>query len=346
MNTKAIIDEHLIINDEYEQDLITRILKRMSRDIASIYDATKRNSDSEVCRIINSTTQPEEYIEEYVGGFDDSNTGKILLFLSKLPVISRQISQKHEEENMSGIAQIIAREKVDEYTSKLFNAGYKRLYKDMGEDFVAKHLYYECEKFIDALVLEYKQDLTPMINVNNLVYDDIFYLRRTCINLANNNENKSIAECIDCDKDCTYIHCNILNKKVVQENNLHEYKRCIALLDAKLNNQIIPQDQLKRIGRDDLSEMVKKVCLKNFDDAVLSKKILFQCNPKIFSIISAERFDKILKRRYNQKDYEKDKDIYLMLHSGIDFSLFTGDELLKNIAKINEAYTGNGESSK
>ena len=75
------------------------------------------------------------------------------------------------------------------------------------------------------------------------------------------------------------------------------------------------------------------------------KKIDLTDNNKLFSIISAERFGKIVKRRYNGKGYEKDKDIYYMLLVGINPNeMFHGDNLIETIEKVKQAY--NNENSK
>ena len=338
MTESNIIKNHLIVNDEYEIDLITRILKRMNKDIFSIYNAVKRESHDAVEEIINTTAGIIKNIDEYVGGVDDSNTSKILLFLNKLPIIANEICQEVEEEqeNLNGVNVLIARDNVNKYMKKIFLAGYDRLYKFQGKEQVATYLYYECEKFIDAMVLEFKEDISQMIDENNLVYDDLYYVRRLVKNKENANDNTIPIPCVGCDTNCK--RCKHFPDKEQHQAHTDKYRKLSKILDERLETGAVSEEIRTLNDRDHLERLVKKVVLIEKPENGGHKPIQFKCNPKIFSIISAERFDKILRRRYNLKDYKKDRDIYYILHHGIDVSMFTGDKLLSNIETIHDAY--------
>jgi len=338
MDVNAIINKNLIINDEYERDIIFRIIDKIGKDIASIYNAVSRDSGKSLELTINDTKTLKNEISEYVGGIDDSNTGKILLFLSKLPVIANDIaSQIEKEKNQNnGINTIVSRDNVDVYIKNLFLCGYEKLYQYQEKRQVATYLYYECEKFIDALVLEFKKDISYMIDPDNMVYDDIYLIRRLIKNRENELDNYTPPACVNCDTNCN--HCKHLPEKDSIRSETDSCIELIKIIDKKLQNQPVDDEVKKLYTGNKLHELVKNIISLEPDGK--HKDIQFKCDPKIFSVISAERFEKIIKRRYNDVEaYGKDRDIYYILKNCIDSRVFTGDELLSDIDKIYEAYT-------
>ena len=348
MDNITLIDKYLIVNNEYEVNAINQILEMIERDISFIY----MNERSGLNLTINKASELAEEVSgnlvDYVNGFDDSNAGEILLLLSKLPLIANNICLNIEKNTdlMNGITQISARDKVDAYMKKVFNSGYQALYHDLNDKQIGVNLYYQCEKFIDALVLEFKQNILPMIDNENLVFDDIFYFRRYLINLMNNNENYEFFECSNCSRDdCTYTLCSVL-PKVKSHNETHDtLNKQINFLNKLIDGQNVSEQQINALGNSKYAQMIKNLMsVAGKESSEEHKKIKFIGKPKIFSIISAERFEKILKRRYTGEAYEKDNDIYYMLITGINpYEEFQGDELLVNIKKIYEAY--NNEQS-
>lgn len=343
MDTVKLLDECFVANNEYEINLIAQIIDYMYKDISNIYLKERSGNGYSSSRVVNLSNNVKTEVENYVQGFDDTNAGEILLFLSNLPKVSELICNDIEKqcEDISGIEQLSARDKVDMYMKEVFNAGYKALYDGVDEKQIGVNLYYQCEKFIDALVLEFKQNLLPMIDKENLVFDDILYYRRHLINLANNNENFSFVACEKCNRDdCTsYTVCSELPRVTNHQNLLKKYKKQIYLLDKKIEDGAIsPEDYLSISTGDDWS-LIKKLVNIEYPKDNSHKKVQFNGQHKIFSIISAERFEKILKRRYTGEAYEKDKDIYYMLSVGIDANeIFSGDNLLKKVNDIHLAY--------
>lgn len=345
MNNIALIEKHLIVNNEYEATIINQILEMMKRDIEVLYMNERSGQNMTSQRAEELAEEIKINICDYVMSFDDTNAGEILLFLSKLPAIANDMCLDIENniDEINGITQISARDKVDSYMKQVFECGYETLYGELNDKQIGVNMYYQCEKFIDALVLEFKQNVSPMIDKDNLVFDDLIYYRRLLINILNNNENYEFIECNDCKRDdCTYTLCSVL-PKVKYHNETHaNLTKQIQLLNQLINGDGITEKQFNNLGNNKHDEMIKRfVNIANNPSINEHKKIEFVGHPKIFSIISAERFEKILKRRYTGEAYEKDKDIYYMLSVGIEpREVFNGDNLLKNIKDIHEAYSG------
>ena len=348
METITLLDNYLITNNEYESTLLMQILEHVKNDIQAIYMKERTGRGFSKNQLVEMTEDVKESVIDYVQGFDDTNAGEILLFLSNLPKIANEISENIEEhDEMSGINQISARDKVDYYMKNVFEYGYKTLYSNVDDKQIGVNLYYQCEKFIDALVLEFKQNLMPMIDKNNLVYDDIIYLRRHLINLSNDKENYSFVECNNCTReDCVaYTVCDTLSRVKAHEKLHKKYKQQIELLDTKLQNGFLSSEDYLKFGEGEDWSLIGKLVKLNPDTDNGNKQIQFTGHHKIFSVISAQRFEKILKRRYNGDAYEKDKDIYYMLRTGINpDELFDGDSLLEKVNDIHLAYSGNENS--
>ncbi|MBQ9790449.1 MAG: hypothetical protein IJW24_02520 [Clostridia bacterium] len=339
MDIKTIIDEHLIVNSADDEFVFSNVVSQMYRDIVAMYDASKRKSEFAMNKIIRDADVVKKFIVEYVGcGCDDANMGKTLLFLSKLPAIAEIIEDEIEDSrsDIKGVDQIVARDNVDKYVRELFVAGYKRLYAYEDRKQIGYHLYYECEKLIDMLVLEFKKDIEHMIDPENLVYDDLYYVRRMIKNRENALSNNEIRECVDCDKNCNY--CKTFPERKALSSSLAECRELLAILDKKIMDGFVPEEDLARLRNGGNGGLVKKVCMLA-PEGFEHKKIGYKASPQRLSIISAQRFEKILKRRYNSEAYRKDKDIYYILYHGIDAKeIFTGDTLLDDLDELYASY--------
>ena len=349
MNSLDLVKSNLITNDEYEENLLACIIDRISQDIFNLYLNAKKGERYTSEDIKKLTKEAKDLVSEYIYCIDDTNVGEILLLLSKLPSISNQICREIEKENnYSGVSQIIAHDCVDEYMGEIFKSGYDTLYENNDNKKIGINLYCECEKFVDALVLEFKQNLEPMINQSNLVFDDIIYLRRTLENLANRNDNYSFDECNTCKRDdCTYTMCSVLSRKNSHEQELYRYRKQIKVIDDMLKDGYISKENRQLLGNSKHDDLIRKLEAVAGNERIdKHKTIQFTGHSKIFSIISAERFGKILKKRYTEEAYLKDKDIYYMLLTGINpQEVFSGDSLLSKIEDIKNVYS-DSESSK
>ena len=337
MSPEELISKHLIVHDDYEYDMLVQIVSQMMHDIGSIYAAVKSGSKVKVSQKKLGEGGASDCIRDFASRIDESNTSGILLFLTKLPVIAREIVDFYCNDRGNGYTHIELENRTMSYLKDLFMAGYDEVIK-LGEKQLLINLYIECEKFIDALVVELKSDISPMIDFKKPTRDDLMYLRRLLKNIINCNEQTRKNECAECAKDdCLY--CNVQALKAGLDKNTKSNELLIDILEKKLKGETITEEMFATIPS---SEYKKHV--KHFVSAELSgghKKIVFMGQPENFSCISAERFGKILKKRYNDLGYASDRDIYYMLANGIDAqSVFFGDDLMKNIHLLYEAYTG------
>ncbi len=345
MDIKKIVDEYLIVNSADDEYVYNTVVSRMAEDISAIYAATCNGSELSLKKITHNNGFLKKLIQEYVGcGCDDSNMGKTLLFLRSLPAIADHIENNIEKanSNISGTEHIVAKDNVDQYVQDLFIAGYNRLYKYEDRAQIGYHLYYECEKLIDMLVLEFKKDISKMIDENNLVYDDLYYVRRMLKNQENHLSNVEIEACVDCDSNCKW--CKTFPERHSMNESLNMCRDYLAILDKKIMTGSVDQKDLQKIKDSSTGRMVRTVCTLE-PDKFEHKKIHYSASPQILSITSAQRFEKILKRRYNDEAYRKDKDIYYILANGIDAkNIFMGDALLDDLDQIYRSYEKSNES--
>lgn len=339
MNKKQIIQKYLLSSNAYDSELLQNLLDLIEDDIKKIYTHPQKNK---YCHEKNNKVLA--LIENYVSGFDDTNAGEILLTLINLPVIAKELKKNIEQniDDASGLSILLSRNNTDEYMKSVFMKGYNTLYSVTNDKEIGINMYYECERFIDSLVLEFKQNIEPMIDENNLVYDDLLYMRRLFLNLANRNDNYSFVECEKCERDdCTYTRCETLPRKNAHEQEFLRYNSRVKLITKILEQKDVKNEEIQALSTKGLDGIIRRLYdLAESGDKSGTKKIEFVGEHKIFSIISAQRFGKILKRRYTEDTYLNDKDIYYMLRVGIDpQSIFGGDKLLDDLKKIKDAYS-------
>ena len=117
----------------------------------------------------------------------------------------------------------------------------------------------------------------------------------------------------------------------------------LVILDKKIRGDELTEEDFRRIRNVDGGNLVREVCALEPGDGD-HKQIHYQASPQKLSIISAQRFEKILKRRYTSEAYRKDRDIYYIISNGIDAkNIFTGDMLLDNLDKLYLSYVNNNE---
>lgn len=346
MDIKTLVEEHLVVNNQDDLDTYMTIVSAMQRDISALYEAARIGNNRIFQGILDDSDKVKSVISDYSGGgVDDANMGKILLLLNKIPVLAECIKRDIESRglNLKGVEQIVAHDHIDEYVKGLFLSGYERLYKYETREQIATHLYYECEKFIDALVLEFKKDISHMIDKNNLVFDDVFYVRRLLKNLENTVQNNMVPECVGCDKNCN--RCKSLPEKTAYQDTLYRYRALTMIMDEKINNGHVDLSKHGKNMIEPYGTLIRGVCALTPNDGP-HKTIQLGLKPQNMSIISAKRFEKIIKRRYNEEAYRKDRDIYYILYHGINAEeIFTGDDLLENIEDLYLSYTQNNSES-
>ena len=111
----------------------------------------------------------------------------------------------------------------------------------------------------------------------------------------NNNENYEFFECSNCSRDdCTYTLCSVL-PKVKSHNETHDtLNKQINFLNKLIDGQNVSEQQINALGNSKYAQMIKNLMsVAGKESSEEHKKIKFIGKPKIFSIISAERFEKI-----------------------------------------------------
>ena len=342
MTAEDLLEKHLIANNAYEYDLLYRVVLQMIHDEGEIFSSVKSKIKSQTPTTSAARKKASCCVQEYVSLCDETNAGNILLFLTKLPVLAREIVDYYSGDCVKDAFYVQFDGAVMAYLKDLFMAGYNELFKN-GENEVLFWLYYECERFVDALVLEMKSDISPMIDFKKPVKDDMVYLRRLLLNMVYDKQQSSRKECVDCNKDdCQY--CRVLPIKSSRDRNIRGDLRLVNILTQRLKGKEIDDDAFAGTADADYIKEVKKLVKTELLDK--QKKIVFCGNHKIFSTISAQRFDKIIKKRYNDSSYSQDRDIYYMLGCGIQPDrVFFGDDLIKNIHLLYEAYNVEDEKT-
>ena len=138
-----LLNRYFIINDNYERGLLSRIVGGMGQDICALYESVRRNNTDKRDSIVTKTNPILNQVTAYVQDIGDTNTGKILLFVTSLPSIARDICNNIEESqnNINAMQSLTARNYVDEYVKTLFMAGYDSIYKDRDKK---QALYFRC----------------------------------------------------------------------------------------------------------------------------------------------------------------------------------------------------------
>ena len=336
MEAKDFIKKNLIVNSKKEEQELLDIVDEIIIDFETICQYAENGMHLNKYDFEESKGIIKK-INTYVERYHKTNIGGVLLFLNKLPVLANEFFKQYQE--LNEVPKNIAEDSVESYIKVMFNHAHTTLFEKIDEKQIGVLLYQQCEKFIDALVFEFKQDISPMIDKNDLVYDDIFYLRRLLVNLANNNENYSFSECEKCTRDeCDlYTKCRTLPDKMMHEKESFRLRTRIKILDNVIDGGSISKIEQDQLQKDEQGKLILKlVNLPKYSEK--HKKVKFSGESKIFSIISAQRFDKILENRYNKEAYKKDKDIYYILRSGVDSSIFKGDLLFENMQELKNVY--------
>ena len=164
MNNEEIIQKYLLSGNEYERYALLQIIETLKIDFKKLYESPDEKIEANVKTFKKKHPEISILIDEYVSGLDDTNVGEILLFLNSLPAIAKEIQKDTEKglKDVGGISKLVSRDKTNSYMKNVFGIGYDTLYKNVNNNQIGMNMYYECEKFIDSLVLEFKQNIAPM----------------------------------------------------------------------------------------------------------------------------------------------------------------------------------------
>ena len=129
MNSKELIKKYLIASTEYEKDCLVDIIDELKLDIGSMYLYAENGLKTKEKELDKNCQNIKSSINEYIDNYCESNIGEVLLFLTSLPALAKEICAKIEENNnVKGVSTIIAQDNVDKYIRNVFNSSYNHLF--------------------------------------------------------------------------------------------------------------------------------------------------------------------------------------------------------------------------